>query len=123
MSKPCIHYFDTGAWPVIFGFTDSQIDLQREFKRLNCQDVPVPLFPTGKDGATYIMSTDGTRTLIVCIPKDRKVQRHVMTALVVHEATHVWQEVCREMGEEEPGTEIEAYAIQWITQCILSVMK
>jgi hypothetical protein len=123
MSKPCIHYFNTGAWPVIFGFTDSVADLQREFKRMNCTDAPSPLFPEGKDGSTYILSSDGTRALIVCIPKSRKVSRNVMTALVVHEATHVWQEVCREMGEEEPGAEIEAYAIQWITQCILEVMK
>jgi len=34
--------------------------------------------------------------------------------VLVHESVHVWQEMCREIGEENPGAETEAYHIQCI---------
>lgn len=34
--------------------------------------------------------------------------------IIVHEATHVWQFIQDKMGEDEPGDEIEAHALQHI---------
>lgn len=53
---------------------------------------------------------------IVCIDKqlDRKPSEIVGT--LVHEAVHVWQEYISYIGEDSPGKEQEAYAIQAISQ-------
>lgn len=42
-----------------------------------------------------------------------------MAGLLIHEAVHVWQAYAKDMGEERPGNEQEAYAIQGISQELL----
>ncbi|EZQ10741.1 hypothetical protein [Acinetobacter sp. Ver3] len=37
-------------------------------------------------------------------------------SLLTHEAMHIWQEIKKRMGEENPSVEFEAYSIQLITQ-------
>lgn len=43
-------------------------------------------------------------------------------SVIVHEAVHVWQEIELIMGEKQAGREIEAYAVQWISQCCLNII-
>lgn len=43
-----------------------------------------------------------------------------VAGLLVHEAVHVWQSYCESIGEEHPGREQEAYAIQRISQELMS---
>jgi hypothetical protein len=38
---------------------------------------------------------------------------------IVHEAVHVWQFICRVIGEDDPGIETEAYSIQHITEMLI----
>ena len=40
--------------------------------------------------------------------------------MLVHEAVHVWQAYCREIGERNPGDEQEAYAVQSIAQELMA---
>lgn len=39
-----------------------------------------------------------------------------VAALLVHEATHIWQYHKEHLGEREPSAEVEAYAMQAISQ-------
>ena len=41
-----------------------------------------------------------------------------IAGLLVHEATHIWQEWCRNIGEDNPGDEQEAYAIDSIFETL-----
>lgn len=69
------------------------------------------------DAAThYLQNQKGDMVAIVCM---RGWERHtgiMIAGLLVHEATHVWQEWCDRHGEDAPSREFEAYAIQGISQ-------
>lgn len=39
--------------------------------------------------------------------------------ILVHEAVHVWQAHCEFIGEDNPGVEVEAYAIQAISKQLM----
>ncbi len=56
---------------------------------------------------------------IVCIAETSD-DAVVIAGLMAHEATHIWQEWCRSMGEAAPGNEISAYAVQNLTVLLMS---
>lgn len=43
-----------------------------------------------------------------------------VAGMLVHEAVHVWQQYCDDIGERSPGSEQEAYAIQSIAQELMA---
>ena len=42
-----------------------------------------------------------------------------VATVLVHEAVHVFQQHCKDMGEEHPSEEFEAYSIQHISQQLM----
>jgi hypothetical protein len=43
-----------------------------------------------------------------------------VAGILIHEAVHVWQEYCADIGETHPASEQEAYAIQSVSQELLA---
>ncbi len=43
-----------------------------------------------------------------------------VVGILVHEAVHIWQKFSQRIGEHEPSGEFEAYAIQSISQRLIS---
>jgi len=122
MIKPRIKYFETGPWPIYLGFTRDETSFLSEMRRLNIPNPP-DFVTKNADATTHILSGSGNITLttiIICVKPSKKHSKEQHTALVAHEAVHVWWGVCEAMGgDSHPGGEHEAYGVQWITQVIL----
>lgn len=76
------------------------------------------VFPSvGAD--TRTIEYKGRIICVVCFAPPKGKTKHEINALLVHEATHVWQQFCKDIGEKNPGDEQEAYAIQRISQNLM----
>lgn len=95
----------------------SQAEFDAVLKKLK---VPLgdPYTSTTHANATahFLVSSEGQRCVIVALGPWEKRKPIEIAGLLVHEAVHVWQEYCDNIGERTPGSEQEAYAIQSIAQ-------
>jgi hypothetical protein len=62
----------------------------------------------------------GRRCALICIRDYEKYSGIEVAGLLVHEAVHIWQEILRNIGEENPSEEFEAYSIQSISQNLMA---
>ena len=113
--------------PYCYGLCRSEQEFHRELKRLEVPRNEWPKF-IGRDGADS--SSDGTThffenkhfglAAIVCIGSTKGRTRAQVHALLAHEAVHIWQAICDDIGEKKPSSEFEAYSIQAITQNLIT---
>ena len=68
----------------------------------------------------YGTNEDGDPTCIVCVRNFEKHEPIPNAGVLVHEAVHVFQRWCDEHGETHPSSEFQAYAIQWISQELMT---
>jgi len=72
------------------------------------------------DATTHLLNNqNGEPLCVVCINASDKHDSIEIAGLLVHEAVHVWQKYCDQIGERMPGIEQEAYGIQAIAQELL----
>ena len=57
---------------------------------------------------------------IVCLGDTAGRTGVEISALLIHEAVHVWQQWCEDVGETRPGDEQEAYGVQAIAQELMA---
>ena len=67
---------------------------------------------------TY-MSSNGSVTCAVCLTNVKELDSVEIAGVLVHEAVHIWQRWCKHFGEESPGDEQEAYAIQYLSSTLM----
>lgn len=98
----------------------SEADYRAVVRRLKPNDVP--RWVNYRAGATThtFRHMDGKACCVVCIDRHEGRNPIEVAGLLIHEAVHVWQEYCLDMGEHSPGVEQEAYAIQGIAQELLA---
>ena len=99
----------------------SEADFHRAMK--HCK-VPREQWATwitdGADATTHqLTNPDGGRLCVVCIRAGEQHSGVQIAAMLVHEAVHVWQFHCQNIGEREPSSEFEAYSIQAISQRLM----
>lgn len=97
----------------------------KEMKRLKVEQ-PTPFLMEDKPATTHFFypKGDGSKSVaIVCLCPEDDMDAIAIATLLVHEAVHIWQEKCELMGEENPGREIEAYAIQRISSHLLRAYR
>jgi hypothetical protein len=68
----------------------------------------------------WLENKSGDLVCIVCLGDTQGRNSIEIAGLLVHEAVHVWQRYCERIGEERPGEEQEAYAIQSIAQELMA---
>jgi hypothetical protein len=61
----------------------------------------------------------GEGRIYVTVSEGRERDAMEVISTIVHEAVHVWQFLCRHIGEDRPGLEMEAYGIQYITERLI----
>jgi len=73
------------------------------------------------DAAThfFVLSGGKKHAAVVCLGCTEGKSQAQVAALLVHEAVHIWQDTLALLGEEKPGSELEAYAVQSIVQTLL----
>lgn len=93
----------------------------KEMTRLKVES-PTPFLIEDKPATTHFFHKKGDRNesvAIVCIGDVSNMDPISIATLLVHEAVHIWQEEADLMGEDSPGREIEAYAIQRISKNLM----
>jgi hypothetical protein len=85
-------------------------------RRLNASDD----YPAS-DARTMAFENDGKLRVYVTLA-DRLDGKDPLgiVCLLVHEAVHVWQEMCQHVGDSNPSRETEAYAIQRISSELIA---
>ncbi len=95
------HDFD--MFPVTLVFAMNQAGINKLAESI---EMPGP-----DTAATYRISRDDGEYILVAASKDV-----ASDDILVHEAVHVWQTLCKYLSEDNPGIEMEAYHIQHISE-------
>lgn len=97
-----------------------EADFREAMSRLKAPEIP-KWINAGAD-ATMHTFTHESRGLccIVCLGEHGSRSAVEVAGMLIHEAVHVWQQWCSDVGEHAPGSEQEAYAVQAIAQELLA---
>lgn len=75
-----------------------------------------PFLNSGANATTHYFANDTLKSTVVCMPPRAEMSNAQIVALLCHEAVHIWQATRKHYGERKPSAELEAYAIQSLTQ-------
>lgn len=107
-------WINRGWQPAFIGFCPSKRAWKREMKRLGNEAEPYPK----ESGRCTTFKHEGALVILITVKDGTEANRceQEIFGLLVHECTHAWQFVRRNMGETDPSDEFEAYAMQAIFQ-------
>lgn len=109
--------------PFYYGLCTTEKGFLREVKRLKVPSPPNWVLNEWSDATTHFLELDGKVSAIVCIRNFEGKPVEQVYGLLVHEASHIWQEIKRLMGEGSPSAEFEAYSIQRVSQNLMNAFK
>lgn len=100
----------------------SQAEFDAARAGLEIEEQPCLFVNPGAHATTHHYTNPyGRRACIVCLSDEATIRDPVeVAALLVHEAVHVWQEHCRSINDFNPGHEQEAYAIQYVSETLMT---
>lgn len=99
----------------------SEQEFRQALRHLRTPLVPKFVKPPVDASTHFFDNPEGKTCAIVCMHSGWRKRKPIEVAgLLVHEAVHVWQQYCHDIGERSPGDEQEAYAIQSISQELLA---
>ncbi len=84
---------------------------------------PLAFMGVNANASVHTFVKAGKTACIVCMKIDRKRTFNEIASMLAHEAVHVSQDLFADIGEDKPGREIEAYAVQNILFQLLESYK
>lgn len=66
----------------------------------------------------YMHKPSGGLVVIMCLRMRDGINGIQVAGLIAHESVHIWQVYAEHIGEENPGKEQEAYAVQCVFQSL-----
>lgn len=115
-------WFNMGFVPLGFGMTRNERVYYQALKRLGITK-PDEFHMDNTGACTHILRCKDNLPRLVCIvttTPNKKLSVAQVVATMAHEATHVWQTALEAMRQDgKASDEIEAYAIQYFTQCLV----
>ena len=99
------------------GLCKTEEEFHNELRRLKFPEKMWPVYvPDGFDAKTHMFIDKDKNTVFIICVREGNHERYPLAGLLAHEATHVWQEICECINEDEPSREFEAYSVQHIAQ-------
>lgn len=97
----------------------TEAQFHKILKYLNVPKDQWPPFVSNGANATthyFVNSHSKKKSTVVCMPPNPEMSNAQIVALLCHEAVHIWQATRKHYGERKPSSELEAYAVQSLTQ-------
>lgn len=117
-----MYWLNKGYWPLNLGFTVSQKEFAKWYKKL-APGEEVPALASENGARLWIFNNPPNglyRTYIITLSSQwTNWPKPELAGIVAHEAVHVCQVLWEAIGEESPGREAEAYLVQGIVRDIL----
>lgn len=113
-------WIDRGWQPAAIGFVPGREAWDSLIKSHKIEK-PFP-DPGINCGTTTWLVNDVTGEAMILVTLNPSAERAAIDVILtlVHEAVHVWQFIADHMGEQSPGIETEAYAIQHISEGLIN---
>ncbi|PCI03453.1 MAG: hypothetical protein COB78_10880 [Hyphomicrobiales bacterium] len=88
-------------------------------KRIKIRDSEYPV--NDAQCSTFFNVKDGKTIILVTVGDHIDCKDHLgIIGMLVHEATHVWQNICEDAQDDSPSHEAQAYAMQNITMSLIN---
>lgn len=113
--KNKVVYIPRAFFPVYIGFVPSEAAWKKEMKLFKLSEP----YPTTSGRVTFLENKEGKCVCLVTINEEWDNDGIAISCLLAHETVHVFQTICKEMGEENPSPEFEAYSVQYILHHLL----
>lgn len=121
-----LKYIPDTFYPVRIAICFTEKSFKKEAKRLN-PNYTIDAAATYKNelasAATHTFIEGHNRIFIVYINDNVDVEDRLKVGLMTHEAMHVIDFVCEDIGEEDMGCETKAYFIQMLIQQFMLALQ
>jgi hypothetical protein len=109
-------WISRGPYPVYIGFCPSESAWRDAMKKMGVENESYPC----SDAKCTVFESKGRTSVIITVNREKviseKIDEFSVMGLLCHEAVHVAQLIFEAIGEGQPGSECEAYLVQYIFQ-------
>lgn len=115
-----IYYLDIPMYPVYCFFAKHEAAMRAEEERLGIEPGALANnFPRPGCGHTWALERNGRILIAIALGPENGYSLAHMAGVAAHEADHAAQFLWEHIGEDKPGSEADAYLVEYITEFCL----